>query len=91
MKTTQPNFIYQLQFQSGEIEKRIRTTDEIKQFLIALYEGTTDDGRVGFTSRGVLFENLKDLKPSDLLTPAVRVTLLPLLVEQLKPETDSPD
>ncbi|KAJ6091163.1 Epoxide hydrolase [Penicillium canescens] len=70
VKTTQPNFIYQLQFQSGEIEKRIKTSDEIRQFLIALYEGATDDGMVGFTSRGVLFENLKDLKPSNLLTPA---------------------
>jgi hypothetical protein len=71
VKTTQPNFTYQLQFQSGEIENNIQTIDERWQFLFALYERTTDSENVGLTSRGVFFENLKDLKPSSLLTPAV--------------------
>lgn len=73
VRTTQPNFTYQLQFESGEVEKHIKTKVEIRQFLIALYNGRADDGSVGFdTDRGVVFENLKDLNPSLLLTAQVR-------------------
>ncbi|KAL1965707.1 hypothetical protein VTN77DRAFT_5207 [Rasamsonia byssochlamydoides] len=69
VKTRMPNFAYQLQFKSGELEKAISTRDEIRQFLIALYGGRTDDGRAGFNvSQGVLLENLKELKPSRLLS-----------------------
>ncbi|KAL1979931.1 hypothetical protein VTN96DRAFT_4887 [Rasamsonia emersonii] len=69
VKTHIPSFAYQLQLKSGELEKAISTKDEIRQFLIGLYGGRTDDGKPGFdVSKGVLLENLKGLKPSKLLS-----------------------
>lgn len=73
VKTHIPSFAYQLQLKSGELEKAISTKDEIRQFLIGLYGGRTDDGKPGFdVSKGVLLENLKGLKPSKLLSKEVR-------------------
>lgn len=73
VNTHMPNFTYQLQFKSGELEKAISTRDEIRQFLIGLYGGMTDNGKPGVdVSKGVLLENLKGLKPSKLLSKEVR-------------------
>ncbi|KAI1839040.1 hypothetical protein DTO027I6_7824 [Penicillium roqueforti] len=39
-----PHFAYQLQFKSEKVEKAIRSKAEIRQFLIALYGGRTQEG-----------------------------------------------
>jgi len=76
VRTRAPHFAYQLHFASGELEKAISAKDEIRQFLIALYGGRTNDRKVGFdVTRGVILENLKDLKPSRLLSAEVRARL----------------
>ncbi|BDD55317.1 hypothetical protein MAP00_000852 [Monascus purpureus] len=55
VRTILPNFTYQLQFRSGEVEKSIRSKDDIRNFLSALYGGrTADDGGYAFAAeRGV--------------------------------------
>ncbi|MCJ1362533.1 hypothetical protein MMC16_001637 [Acarospora aff. strigata] len=69
VKTRLPNFTYQLQLASGEIEKHIQSKEEIKQFLNALYGGRGPNGEVGFIpEQGVLLENLPKLKPGRLLS-----------------------
>ncbi|KAK4905947.1 hypothetical protein LTR49_024833 [Elasticomyces elasticus] len=64
-----PNFAYQKQLASGEVEKRIRSTQEIRDLLNAMYEGVAQGARAGFVSeQGVLFTNLHGLKRTHLLT-----------------------
>lgn len=59
-----PHFAYQLQFKSEKVEKAIRSKAEIRQFLIALYGGRTQEGEVGFdANNGVLFDKIGQLKP----------------------------
>lgn len=68
VRTRAPHLAYQLQFKSGELEKAIRTKDEIRQFLVALYCGKTPDGELGFNARkGVLLDKMMRLRPSRLL------------------------
>ncbi|RWQ94641.1 epoxide hydrolase [Paecilomyces variotii] len=68
VRTRLPNFAYQLQFKSGEVEKAVKTKEEIKQFLLALYGGRTEDGQWGFsTEKGILFDRLGRLGSSKLL------------------------
>ncbi|KAL2011318.1 hypothetical protein VTN00DRAFT_4036 [Thermoascus crustaceus] len=68
VRTRAPNFTYQLQFKSEELEKAIRSKDEIRQFLLALYGGRTGDGELGFDARkGVLLDRMMRLGPSRLL------------------------
>ncbi|WEW61172.1 alpha/beta hydrolase family protein [Emydomyces testavorans] len=70
--TRLPFFGYQLQFMSGELEKAIQTKRDIRQFLIALYEGRTSKGEFGCDVRkGVLLDKLPALQPSRLLTEEV--------------------
>ena len=70
--TIAPHFAYQLQFRSGELENAIRSEEDIKKFLSALYGGRTEDREVGFDAQvGVLLENLSRLRPSRLLNEAV--------------------
>lgn len=69
-RTTYPNFTYQLQFRSGEVEKSIRSKDDIRNFLSALYGGRTEDGEFAFdATRGVPLG--KTVKPSRLLSEEV--------------------
>lgn len=75
MKNGSPNFAYQLQFASGDVEKVIRSKGEIKQFLSAMYGGRTAKGEVGFdVAKGVLMDKVMALKPSRLLSEEVRLS-----------------
>ena len=70
--TIAPHFAYQLQFRSGELENAIRSEEDIKKFLSALYGGRTEDREVGFDAQvGVLLETLSRLRPSRLLNEEV--------------------
>ena len=74
VRTVAPNFTYQLQFAGGELEKVLRSKDEIKQFLCALYGGRTEDGQGGFDAeKGVLLDRVPKLKRSRLLSEEVSV------------------
>ncbi|KAJ6183977.1 hypothetical protein N7519_005278 [Penicillium mononematosum] len=69
VRSVTPHFAYQLQFKSGEVEKVIRSKDEIRQFLLALYGGRTEAGEFGFdANKGVLLDKIGQLKPSRLLS-----------------------
>lgn len=75
MKNGSPNFAYQLQFASGDVEKVIRSKGEIKQFLCAMYGGRTVKGEVGLdVEKGVLMDKVMALKPSRLLSEEVRLS-----------------
>lgn len=68
MKTKLPNFGYQIQLASGEVEKHIQTKDQIKQLLNALYGGKGPNGERGFdVKKGIAFEDLPKLQRSRLL------------------------
>jgi len=57
VQTKLPNFGYQIQLASGEIEKKIQSKEDIRKFLNAMYGGQGSDGEVGFDVRkGLLFE-----------------------------------
>ncbi|KAL9102192.1 MAG: hypothetical protein Q9163_002640 [Psora crenata] len=63
-----PFWDYQLQLASGEVEKRIRSRNEIRQFLNAVYGGRGPNGEFGFDVRkGLLWENLPRLNKTSLL------------------------
>ena len=72
VKTVLPNFGYQLQLASGEIEKAIVSKEQIRQFLNGLYGGKGPNGEIGVNVReGVQIENLPKLDPTPLLSPKV--------------------
>ena len=72
VKTKLPNFAYQIQLASGEVEMHIQTKEQIKQFLCALFGGRTPEGKLGFDVRkGILFENLHGLSSAPLLNGAM--------------------
>jgi pimeloyl-ACP methyl ester carboxylesterase len=72
VRSVTPHFAYQLQFKSGEVEKVIRSKDEVRQFLLALYGGRTEAGEFGFdANKGVLLDKIGQLKPSRLLSEEV--------------------
>lgn len=76
VRTRLPNFAYQLQFKSGEVEKAVKTKEEIKQFLLALYGGRTEDGQWGFsTEKGILFDRLGKLSLSRLVEDEVCICI----------------
>lgn len=75
VKNGSPNFGYQLQFASGDVEKVVRSKGEIKQFLSAMYGGRTAKGEVGVdVEKGVLMDKVMALKPSRLLSEEVRLS-----------------
>lgn len=72
VKTKLPNFGYQLQLASGDVEKVITSRDELRQFLNALYGGKGPNGEVGFTvQEGLLVQNLPKLGPSPVISEKV--------------------
>lgn len=76
VRTVTPNFAYQLQFASGDLENVIRSKDEIEQVLCGMYGGRTEDGKVGFdVGKGVLLDHLGKLKPSKLVSKEVSMSL----------------
>ncbi|KAJ5560922.1 hypothetical protein N7535_009119 [Penicillium sp. DV-2018c] len=69
VRTVTPHFGYQLQLKSGDLEKVIRSKEEISQFLLALYGGRTEKGAFGFdVSKGVDVDKIGALKISRLLS-----------------------
>jgi soluble epoxide hydrolase/lipid-phosphate phosphatase len=70
VNTTLPNFRYQLQLASGEVEKKIGGEKaNLRLFLNALYGGWGANGTTGFIpEHGVLYDNLPLLKKTTLLS-----------------------
>ncbi|RMI94086.1 hypothetical protein CDV36_016497, partial [Fusarium kuroshium] len=59
------NSRYQTQFRGTEIEDEIKDEERVRQFLNAMFGGTTAEGDVGFSvTEGVLFGNLPKLGQS---------------------------
>ena len=72
VKTSLPNFRYQLQFISGEVEEYISSKHRIRQLLNAMYGGRGARGEHGFTvSGGLIFKNLPLIRPTRLLSETV--------------------
>jgi hypothetical protein len=47
----------------------IKTKDDIRQFLVAMFGGQTPDGKFGVdVTKGLLLDVLPDVKPSPLLS-----------------------
>jgi soluble epoxide hydrolase/lipid-phosphate phosphatase len=67
-----PTFRYQLQLAGPDVEAKIKTKEQIKEFLNALYGGSGPNGEVGFNvTDGVLLQNLPILGPTPLLSAQV--------------------
>ena len=72
IETNLPNFRYQLQFRSGEVEENIISKEQIRQFLNGLYGGKGPAGETGFSvEEGVQFKNLPSLGPTPLMSSRV--------------------
>lgn len=72
VKYVTPHFAYQLQFQSGELEKVIRSKEIIKQFLLAMYGGRTEDGQVAWVAdEGLSLDRVSRVRPSRLMNEEV--------------------
>lgn len=69
--TTLPNFKYQIQLASGEVEKHVVGEEKLGQFLNGMYGGKTVKGERSFdVSIGVIYDKLTDVGPSPLLSKA---------------------
>jgi hypothetical protein len=67
-----PQFAYQLHLASGEVEEKITSKDDIRQFLSGMYGGRGPDGQLIFnTYTGVLFENVPIVRSSPLMSQSV--------------------
>ena len=63
-----PNWAYQVVLASGVVEEHIKTPEDIKQFLNALYGGKGEKGEVGFSvTVGPIWENLGKLRRTRLV------------------------
>jgi pimeloyl-ACP methyl ester carboxylesterase len=62
------NFKYQLQLAGPDVERELRSEDKVRQFLNAMFGGKGKHGEVGFTTQGVVFDNLDKLGPSPLVS-----------------------
>ncbi|KAJ5832499.1 Epoxide hydrolase [Penicillium riverlandense] len=68
-KTVLPNFTYQLQFKSGELERWFWSRDDIRSFLVAMYGGRDNQGSLAWDAYfGLMIDKVAGLKPSELLT-----------------------
>ncbi|CAO1603446.1 hypothetical protein XANCAGTX0491_007032 [Xanthoria calcicola] len=64
-----PNFGYQLQLASGQLEEAIQSRGQIRQLLNALYGGVTSNGLPGFDVKtGVQLDRLPQLKHTKLMS-----------------------
>ncbi|KAL4797850.1 Alpha/Beta hydrolase protein [Aspergillus venezuelensis] len=69
VNTITPHFAYQLHFISGEIEEKVNKREEIRQFLIALYGGRTQEKEFAFdVHKGVDLGLMSRIGPSWLLS-----------------------
>ncbi|OJD23955.1 hypothetical protein ACJ73_04695 [Blastomyces percursus] len=69
VKTRLPYFGYQLQFVSMELEKKIKSKRDIRQFLLSLYGGRTPKGEFGFdVFNGVLLDKFQHLQRSKVIS-----------------------
>ncbi|KAL8717308.1 MAG: hypothetical protein Q9225_005440 [Loekoesia sp. 1 TL-2023] len=74
-----PNFGYQLQLASGQLENVIQSREQIKQMLNSLYGGRTSNGEPGFdVEHGVYLDRLPHLNH----TPLVSKETLDLYADQ---------
>ena len=63
-----PNWAYQVVLASGIVEEHIKTPEEIRHFLNALYGGKGEKGEVGFSvTEGPIWENLGKLERTRLV------------------------
>ncbi|KAI4260997.1 MAG: hypothetical protein L6R42_003800 [Xanthoria sp. 1 TBL-2021] len=64
-----PNFGYQLQLASGQLEEVIRSREQIRQLLNGLYGGMTSEGLPGFDVKtGVHLDRLPQLRHTKLMS-----------------------
>jgi len=64
-----PNFKYQVQLASGEVEKHIVGEEKLGQLLNGMYGGRTPSGETTFdVTVGVVYDNLPEVGPSPLLS-----------------------
>jgi soluble epoxide hydrolase/lipid-phosphate phosphatase len=64
-----PNFKYQLQFIGPDVQERIQGEEKLRQFLNAVWGGTTDEGEFGISSsEGINFDVLPKLNRTKLLS-----------------------
>jgi soluble epoxide hydrolase/lipid-phosphate phosphatase len=74
VKGAVPQFGYQLHLASGEVEERIVSKEQIRQFLSGMYGGRGPDGQLIFnTYTGVLFDNVPIVRSSPLMSQSVRI------------------
>jgi soluble epoxide hydrolase/lipid-phosphate phosphatase len=72
VKGPAPQFGYQLQLASGEVEKKITSREGIRQFLRGMYGGRGPNREVMFSPfKGVLYEELPKIGPSPIITEKV--------------------
>lgn len=65
--------MYQLQFQSGDLESYFQSKDEIRSFLVAMFAGHDGEGNLAWDAYdGLMKDRIKALTPSRLLTDRVR-------------------
>ncbi|KAF3066435.1 Bifunctional epoxide hydrolase 2 [Daldinia childiae] len=62
-----PTFKYQLQLRDQSLDRHLLSEEVIRQMLIATRGGLTPDGKVGFNTEGLNFENLPSLQANALL------------------------
>ncbi|TDZ29401.1 Bifunctional epoxide hydrolase 2 [Colletotrichum spinosum] len=65
------NFKYQLQLRGPDVEEKLTSPADIRQFLQGMYGGRGPAGELVFTTgQGVVFENIGKIGPSPLLDEA---------------------
>jgi soluble epoxide hydrolase/lipid-phosphate phosphatase len=69
-----PNFKYQLQFGSGELEEHYSTPEGLRQFINAMYGGLTPEGKPGFAgANGIDHTIVPTLEKNPILTEEVNI------------------